>query len=317
MSFVLAVLLASAPPPRPPQDIAASKALLARTCRPELSGLAWVASLARYLAVSDDTGLLETTSWHAPWLFTVDEQGAFDEEPLVIEGLDALDDAESITPGPKGTFFLTTSHARNKKGQAKPARRQLLWLALEGRKLSVRGRLDLTEAKDTKGQDLTALITGEEDELDIEAITFRDGALFVGFKAPLDAKGRAAIVRIEKIVEAFAAKQVDPKSISIWARPLLEVPGPDGAATPEGVTDLLFLADGRLVLAANAPKSGKPDGGGALWLLAKPEAKPVMLHRFEGLKPEGLTFSPDGKRIVVAFDRGQDPSQWVQVPLPD
>ncbi len=297
--LILLVLLAA------PVDVTVPAELRAKTCAPELSGVTWVPALSRYLAVSDDTGLLDTPSWHAPWLFTFDAKGVLDPSPTVLEGIDTLDDAESITPGPPGTFFLATSHTTTKKGKSKPARRQLLWLALEGKRLVVKGGLDLTSI----GMD--RLVTGQEDELDIEAIAYREGALYVGFKAPLDASGHAAIARLENIVGAF--DKVKPAAIVgvVWARPKLEV-----ADAAQGVTDLLFLPDGRLLVAANAPKSGKPDGGGAVWLLAKPDAKPVLLHRFLGLKPEGLTLSPDGKQLVVVFDRGQDPAQWVQLAVP-
>ncbi len=307
MLSLLVSLLAAAPTPAP-VDVAVPKELAAKSCTPELSGITWVPSISRYLAVSDDTGILDTASWHAPWLFTLDAEGHYDAAPRVIEGLESLDDGESITPGPPGTFFLTTSHTKNKKGNSKPARRQLLWLTLEGERLRVSGRFDLSTLA------LDQLITGRDDELDIEAIAFRDGALFVGHKAPLDATGRAAIVRIGDIAAVFKGAPAKP---AVWSRPMLEVPDAEGTLVPEGVTDLLFLPGGRMVLAANAPKSGKPDGGGAVWRLDGPDAKPVLLHRFPGLKPEGLTLSPDGKQLVVVFDRGdQLPSQWVHLPLP-
>jgi hypothetical protein len=291
-----------------PESLSVPAALTAKTCTPELSGIAWVPALGRYLVVSDDTGQLDTPTWHAPWLFTVDEKGAFDASYRVIEGIEALDDGESLTPGPNGTWFLTTSHVMTPGKKAKPARRQLLWLDVDAKAVKVKGRFDLTTLDPEK------LAFEGADELDIEAIAFRDGALFVGMKAPLDAQGRATILRVEKIVEAFAGK---PVAASVWAKPLLEVPDAKGTLVPQGVTDLLFLADGRVVLAANAPKSGKADGGGALWLLEKPDAKPVLLHRFDkGLKPEGLTLTPDGKRLVVVFDRGQDGAQWAQLSVP-
>lgn len=301
---MLALLFVLATTPTP-VDLTVPPELLAKTCNPEMSGVTWVPALSRYLAISDDTGLLDTATWHAPWVFTFDEKGRFDPAVRVLEGIESLDDAESITPGPPGTFFLTTSHTINKKGKSKPARRQLLWLELKEQRLIVKGSFDLT-----------TLISGREDDLDIEAIAFREGALFVGLKAPVE-KGHASIMRIEKIVGAFDKEKPATLTAKLWADPKLEVPDAEGTLVPEGVTDLLFLADGRLVLAANAPKSGKPDGGGAIWLLAKAEAKPVLLHRFRGgLKPEGVTLSPGGKQLVVVFDRGPEISQWVQLPLP-
>jgi len=305
---VLALILAVLAAP-PPETLVVPPALSAKTCNPELSGITWVPALKRYVALSDDTGQLDTPTWHAPWVFTLDLQGEFDPQVRVLEGLESLDDAESITPGPDGTYFLTTSHAMTKKAKSKPARRQLLWLAVDGERLVVRGRFDLSTLE------LERVAAGKDDELDIEAVAFRDGALFVGLKAPLDEKGRASILRVADIVSAFDGKS--KPAVTRWASPLLEVPDAEGKPVPQGVTDLVLLGDGRLVLAANAPKSGKPDGGGALWLLEKADAKPVLLHRFgQGLKPEGLTLTPDAKRIVVVFDRGQDVSQWVHVPVP-
>lgn len=306
--LLLAVLLAAAPTP---VDVTIPAELRAVSCQPELSGLTWVPSLSRYLVLSDDTGLLDTPSWHAPWVYAFDAEGRFDTTPLVLEGIATLDDAESLTPGPDGTLFLTTSHSLTLKGKSKPPRRQLLWLTLTGRRLVVKGRFDLTELS------LPELVTGHADELDIEALAFRDGALFVGMKAPLDGQGRAAIVRIADALALFNAKKKPKKAKpEVWARPKLEVPGPDGALVPEGVTDLLFLADGSLVIAANAPKSGKPDGGGAVWKLASADATPVLVQRFPGLKPEGLSLTPDGKQLAVVFDRGQEAAQWVRLTLP-
>lgn len=310
MSLLVALALLAAPPA--PEDLTVPAELLAKTCQPELSGLTWVPPLSRYLVLSDDTGLLDTPSWHAPWVFSFDERGRFDPAPRVLEGLETLDDAESITPGPDGTFFLTTSHSLTLKGKSKPPRRQLLWLGLAGERLEVKGRFDLTDFP------LPELVTGHAAELDIEALAWRDGALFVGLKAPLDDAGRAAIVRIERATALFAPKKKTkplPRP-QVWARPLLEVPGPDGSLVPEGVTDLLFLPDGSLLLAANAPKSGRPDGGGAVWRLSGPEDPPVLVRRFPGLKPEGLSLTPDGREVAVVFDRGPAPAQWVRLALP-
>jgi hypothetical protein len=304
LAFLLTVLAAP-----PPEALTVPPALSAKTCVPELSGISWVPALKRYVVVSDDTGQLDTPTWHAPWVFTVDLQGVFDPQVRVLEGLESLDDGESLTPGPDGTCFLTTSHAMTKKAQPKPARRQLVWLAVDGERLVVRGRFDLS----TLG--LERVAAGRDDELDIEALAFRDGALFIGLKAPLDEQRRASILRLADVVSVLEG--TGKPVVTRWASPLLEVADAEGKLVPEGVTDLLFLDDGRLLLAANAPKSGKPDGGGALWLLEKPDAKPVLLHRFtQGLKPEGLTFTPDAKRVVVVFDRGQDGPQWVHVPVP-
>jgi len=43
------------------------------------------------------------------------------------------------------------------------------------------------------------------------------------------------------------------------------------------------------------------DGGGALYRVA-PDGKPVLVRRFAGLKPEGITVAEDGKALIVVFD---------------
>jgi len=94
-------------------------------------------------------------------------------------------------------------------------------------------------------------------------------------------------------------------------------PAAAGARVCQGLADLAFLPDGNLVAAANAPKSGPGDGGGALWLLrAVPGGfTPELLQRFDGLKPEGVTLAPGGRSLMVVFDSVEDP-RWMELPIP-
>jgi len=41
------------------------------------------------------------------------------------------------------------------------------------------------------------------------------------------------------------------------------------------------------------------------------------VQRFtDGLKPEGLSLSPDGQRVVVVFDHGAETPRWLSLPRP-
>lgn len=266
--------------------------LRARTSPLELSGLTWVPSLGRYLVVSDDTGLDKTPTRGAPWVFRVDADGGVESAPLVIEGVEKLDDAESITAENASTFWLVTSHSLTTKGKSKPERRQLLQLSLTGGALKKSAGFDLLDLG------LERLAGGP---VDVEAVAFREGKVLVGLKAPLDAKGRAQVF------------QFDPKSKALtpWKSLSLTV-----QSVPEGVSDLLVLADGSVLIAANAPKGGQLDHGGALWLLAAGSDSPRLLHHFPSLKPEGLSLTPDGKQVRVVFDRQDAEPKWLSLPLP-
>jgi hypothetical protein len=314
--LLLASVMAAAPAPAEPTTVDVPDALLSITCPLELSGIVWLPSQQRYLMVSDDTGLKEKKTYHAPILISAKTLLKVDPEPVSILGLEKLDDAESIALGPDGTVLVSTSHSLDAEGHSKPARRQLLWLAPKGAAFEVKGRLDLSEVRDTRGRTLAEVVSGRPGPVDIEGMDFRAGALYLGFKAPLAEDGAATVVKLDAIAKALEAGRVAPESVEVFVRTALMVPGPDGQRVPEGVADLRFLSDGSLLLLGNAPKGGRPDGGGAAWWLKDTKGPAVMLRRFLGLKPEGITLTPDGSALAIVFDRGKETPEWVSVPLP-
>lgn len=315
LPLAMASLLAAAPALR---EIRVPPALAAVTSAPELSGLVWSAALGRYLVVSDDTGVAARGTAHAPVLLGLSPAGDLDEAPIPITGVDSLNDAEAICEGPGGTFFLVTSHSPNREGRTHRARRQLLQLEVRGPGLAVLGRLDLTTVE---GERSLLQLAGVDPggRLDLEALAYRDGALLVGMKSPLTAAGAAVVLRLEDPGKALRAGKVARGALSRWVElPLcLDVPGGRGRVC-QGVSDMLFLEDGSLMVAANAPRGGPDDGGGALWWIPEParQGPPRLLRRFQGLKPEGLALTPRRQRVVVVFDRGREPPLWTELALP-
>jgi hypothetical protein len=283
-----------------------------------MSGLAWAPSLDRYLVVVDDTIDLDEDARHAPFVLALDRTGKLDAEPVPIDGVDQVDDAEALAAGPGDTFYLLTSHSPNRKGRVAKARRQLLELKLEGRKLKVVGGLDLLHGHGDVLKRLEQLGLPEETPVDLEGLAYHDGALYVGLKAPLLADGSAAIFRLERPSEALGAGKLPKKSLQVWAQVKLSVPSEAGPPVPQGVADLFFASDGALYLCANAPKGGRADGGGALWRVADPrggqmEAK--LVQRFTKLKPEGVTVAPGGGALTLVFDRDRRDPLWMTWPL--
>lgn len=268
----------------------------------ELSGIAWAPALSRYLLVSDD--VVHDGKKHAPVLFAAAPGGLLDPTPLPIEGIDELNDPESICAGPDGTFFVATSHSVNAHGHLPASRRRLLHLSLAPeRSLRVLGQVDLTEAKGSDGEPPWP----RDARLDIEAITFHEGALFIGLKSPLGPEREATILKLDRPVDVLRSRTVPAGAISRWARVRL---CPTSPTVCEGIADMTFLRDGSLLLVANSPKGAPSDGGGALWRLGDKGAQPTLLKQFAGLRPEGITLDADGSRAIIVFDRGGKPPMW-------
>jgi hypothetical protein len=312
--------LATTMPGPDPAPVVVPQALRTHIPMVELSGLAWAPALDRYLVVVDDSIDTDDNERHGPFLLAMDKSARLDAEVVPVDGVNAIDDAESLTRGPDNTFFLLTSHSPNKKGKVKKPRRQLLQMQLEGRRLKVTGQLDLFEGKHDLTEQLQNVGLPRDTPVDIEALTFHQGSLYLGFKAPLLDDGSAIIMRLDRPAEAFQKGKLGPGNLSPWGKVSLSVPPTHGGGPPvsEGIADLLFGTDGSLYLCANAPKGGPKDFGGGLWRIAKPGSgsmQATLLRRFPGLKPEGVTAAPDGRSLTIVFDRNSRDPVWTSWPL--
>jgi hypothetical protein len=306
------------PPPAAPASqpvrITVPALLQQRSATIEPSGVVWVPALDRYLVISDDTG--DAANHHQPWVLAMTRAGAFDEAPVPIQGLEEINDAESICAGPNGVIFLVTSHSPNKRGHEGKARRMLMTMELAGRALRVTGHVDLTTARTADGRGSLLSIAGlpEDGRLDIEAITFRDGALLIGLKSPLTSRDGAVILRLDAPVAAVRAGKLPAGAISHFAEVALHV-DVAGHRVPQGLADMTSLPDGAMVLVANSPKGREADGGGSIYRY-EPGGAARLLRHFEGFHPEGVTLSADGKDLVVVFDQNAEPPVWMRWPFP-
>ncbi len=329
-ALCVGLLMAGSPrqaaPAGEPSPIVVPQALRVHVPMLELSGLVWAPTLDRFLTVVDDSIDTDENERHAPFLLALDRTGRLDAELVPIDGVEAVDDGEALTTDGVGTFFLITSHSPNRRGKVKKHRRQLLQMKLEGRRLRVTGALDLLQGDGGMPRQIEKLGLPAGTALDIEALTFHKGALYVGLKAPLLADGSALIFRLDRPLEAFAAGKLSANSLVHWAQVKLSVPGETGTAVSQGIADLLFASDGALYLCANAPKAGPKDGGGALWRLRTPQGgkmgdkmggkmEATLVRRFAGLKPEGVAASPSGNALTLVFDRNRLDPMWTMWPL--
>jgi hypothetical protein len=144
-------------------------------------------------------------------------------------------------------------------------------------------------------------------------MAFHQGALYLGLKAPLDAQGEAMIWRVATPAALFASTidagplaraPLAAAGFSLWAHARVDVEV-EGRPTPGGISELLFLADGTLVL-TSTPSTAE-GAGGALWRVDRPAGgalSPRLVRRFPGRKPEGIAPSLAPGKLMIVFDNG-------------
>lgn len=319
--MMVSLILAAGPEPQAVQApfviVSIPEGLSAVTVKPRMSGLVWSRALDRYLVVTDDTGRSELKTRGKPMLLAMDAKGVLDPSPIPVSGIERLEDAEAICPGPDDTFFVVTSHSPGSDGQPKKERRQLLHVKLQGRGLKVIGRVDLTNVKGRRSfREIAGF--GRKERFEIEALSFHEGMLYIGFRSPLTSAGEAVILRLANPAKSARTGHVSAKGLTRHARLKLCLEH-DWKKVCQGLSDMVFLADGSLVMLANVPQGSPPDGGGVLWWARKPVGKsaPILLRHFPALRPEGLALGGDkAEKLVVVFDTGDEPPLWTEQPLP-
>lgn len=309
---------ATAAAPASPMPMALPSTLLERT-RFEPSALVWSPQLERFVVVSDDTGLADTTE-HLPWLFTMDVRGRVDPEPLEIAGIDKLSDLESIAPAPDGGLYVLASQSRSKKGKRPPPRQRLVHVALAPGGARASAVVALAGLLDGAGRKtLTELGLTSTADLDIEGMTATAaGGLLLGLKQPLGPRHEAQIWHLERPDALLASGELAAGQLKLWGRVPLTVSA-DGITVPGGVSELLELADGSLLITATASGTAEPTRqDGALFHVADKGglARPRLVRSFPGRKPEGLARSGSGDAIVIVFDAGAEAPLWMEQPWP-
>lgn len=275
--------------------------IIADTRSLEPSGAVWSPERERYIVVSDETGI------HKPWVATADRDGRVDPEPVDVRNVKEVDDLEAITRGADGSYWLVSSQSSADGGPPPKERTMLLRTRPDMR---VSAKTALRRHLDPMGLYDRLLPGASPDDLDIEGLAWRDGALFLGLRRPL-IDGRAVIWRLDDPDLLVTEDHLTPGQLTLWTQ--VELPLASGE--PAGISDLLFLPDGSLVI-AGAPPAGR---GGALFHLPDPEpglASATRIRSFADADPEALAISPSPGRMTVFFDQGQQPGRWLEVPWP-
>ncbi|HDQ45778.1 MAG TPA: hypothetical protein ENN17_09830 [bacterium] len=285
----------------------------------EPSGITWVPAKGKYLVVSDDTGLQDTPSEHAPFLHYMDESGHVEADPVPILGIDSVNDLEAVTALDSETFILVSSQNVSQKGKRPVSRERILKIRKEADRFVVLRSLDFLSlllnshsVRDLKALGLAAADSDGRPVLNIEGAAYFDGALFLGLKAPVSPDG-AILWKLEDVDRAFETGKIAPGQLVLYGTVKLGKVGDN----PAGISDLHVDGDGVMWALSAIPGAEPEEQTGGLHRidrLADGRLAARRLLSFPGLKPEGLGLREE-RRAMIVFDRDQDVPLYAEVDL--
>jgi multidrug resistance efflux pump len=266
----------------------------------EASGVVYLRDLQQYLVISDETVKKK------PALFIHDLEGNFIRDAM-IEGLESINDMESITEGDDGKLYIAASQSVNKSGIRADNRKLFIRVRRQGDSFKVDGKIDLVDAllgaagrnKDEWARFIRQAVI--DSTIDIEGMFFDNGSICLGFKQPL-LDNNAVVLKIRNVNDIFETQRIQSESISLWRKILL----PDSAhGVFSGVSDML-LKNNLLYILTCSEKDTKPLNCGAAWAYDTNTGTSKLLKTFPGLRPEGITYNNDSDEYFIAFDGGAD-----------
>jgi multidrug resistance efflux pump len=265
----------------------------------EASALLYLEDIDRYMVLSDDT------PGNAPLVMLMDSHGRITRE-TAIAGLDRIDDMESLAQGEQGILYISSSLGTNKKGKIKASGKHLISVRRQGNHFSLVGMVNLysllqSHAQTESGAPWADFILGgmREKTLDMEGLMYREGALFLGFKAPL-MNGESVILKVNEIDRVMKTRTLKPDQISIWQS--LSLTRGEGQIQ-EGISDLLYF-EGALYLTGTPLIKTKGSRSGSLWKIDELTGTPICLTHFNDLQPEGIAVGKEKNTLIVCFDQG-------------
>lgn len=267
----------------------------------EGSGVTFLPKINKYLVVSDGRSTKKKTQ-----VILVDASGEEITDAQIKE-LKGLADFEAISIGADETIYVLSSlSVGSKKSSGKGDRHQLVRIKREGMSFSKTGSVSLFELlksylkKNPARAELSYMKKDGELQLDIEGMAVEGNALLIGLRSRLNEKSEALIFRLEGLAQMFEKNEIADIKLAYQIKLL------NGTGRALGISDLSIC--GADLLIAGAPASKDEQVGGIFrWRNNKIE----KLIEFKKEKPEGLHCHDSGKKLMVTFDHGDDPSYGV------
>lgn len=287
----------------------------------EPSGIVWIPDMDRYLIVSDDTGLKDQKSDHAPWVFTMNGDGVVDADPIILIGIDKVNDLEAVASAGNDIYYFCSSQNISKQGKRPVSREYLIKAKRENSGLKVLDKIDLLSLIENHysitEQAQLGLIQKEKDGrpvLNIEGMVWHDNILYFGLKEPsLD--GNAILLQLSDVDSLFDTHRLSSKQLTLFGKVNL------GSFKGKNATfsDLYMDPEGELWALSTIADVENSDQMGTFHCIkgfpdGKPAAEPIV--RFPEMKPEGLCLNT-ARRFLIVMDRDNQTPLFCTVEVED
>ncbi|MGD9210944.1 MAG: HlyD family secretion protein, partial [Desulfobacteraceae bacterium] len=265
----------------------------------EASAMVYLPNKDEYLLASDETPKKRLI------LYLMDDSGQITKE-YPIDGIDKIDDIESMTCDEQGTIYIAASMSAKGNGKMPKNRRLLVTIKQDDSGFYLYKSVDLFDlleecAEENKNKQWAKyLLNGiDNEQTDVEGIFWDDNALFLGFKAPFF-MDRSVILKISQIDQLLENKELTASQISIWK--MLSLKG-NNFNKQESISDL-FYHDGNLFITGVPLLQHEKERSGSLWQLDLNANQLTHLIQFKDLQPEGIAAAKNVDSLLICFDQG-------------
>ncbi len=269
----------------------------------EPSGAAYIKELKKFVVASDDTD-----SNHAPLLFLMSREGAVDNKLVRISGLTEIHDVESVMQADDNHLYLLSSQSPNKKGEVTRSRGLLIRVQRNGMEFSAQGQvylrpLIISALEHSKDADLKK-VSGQFNDIEIEAGYLTDGHLHVGLKKPLLADNSTVVLDLGPIAKLIDTQKIADSDFKVSHK----IAFPESPEKNTRVTDLAKIGNNLIITTV----SKKPGRVGRLWTLNLMSNVLKKLDEYPDKSPEAVAFDSDNKELMVLFDEKDEPALFMR-----
>lgn len=276
--------------------------------QPEISGLTYIPEIRQFAMISDDY-----PDDH-PWILLMNAKGEVAEQMLPVEGLDKMEDIESIS-AEGSDIYLLSSLSATKKENLKDARQLFVKVKRNGIRFSLDKQVDirkallptLAAAKDPTLQEIARQSQGTKlNDLEVEGHFVKDGDLYLALKRPMIFAGEGLILKVKNIEALFETGRILEKNVSVAHRFPLRLPN---KTTSLYLSDMIHTEDHIYISTSCVSEKCS-----AVWKINPETSQTELVQEFDVKKLEGISLGPSHHQIFGVFDNKKG-GKFITIPF--